>query len=66
MSTPIPDRLLTPTEAAAESGYSVETIRLAYRSGALRAYQPVRNGRVRIPRSALREWLTSRSPVVAQ
>lgn len=52
------DVLLTPAEAATESGFSVMTIRDAYKSGALRAYQPVKNGRVRIPRSALHEWLS--------
>ena len=51
------DVLLTPAEAAAESGFRVETIRVAYRSGDLRAFQPRPNGRVRIPRSALHQWL---------
>lgn len=51
------DVLLTPAEAAAEVGVSVQSIRLAYRSGALRAFQPTRNGRVKVPRSALYEWL---------
>lgn len=52
------DALLTPTEAAKESRRSIETIRSAYRSGELRAFQPKRNGRVLIPRSALYEWLS--------
>lgn len=51
------DVLLTPSDAAKESGCSIETIRCAYRSGDLRAYQPTKNGRVKIPRSALLEWL---------
>ena len=56
--------LLSPLEAAAESGFSVETIRVAYRSGALKAYQPTKNGHVRIPRSALWDWIAR--PAVRQ
>ncbi|GAB2991141.1 helix-turn-helix domain-containing protein [Nocardioides montaniterrae] len=51
------DVLLTPAEAAVESGFSIETIRDAYRSGELIAFQPRRNGHVKIPRSALELWL---------
>ena len=49
-----PDVLLTPAEAAAESGFSVMTIRDAYKKGDLRAFQPRKNGHVRIPLGASR------------
>lgn len=51
------DPFLTPQKAANHAGVSVVTIRAAYRSGALKAFQRTKNGQVSIPLSALDAWL---------
>jgi hypothetical protein len=63
MNTQQSDVLLTPAEAAAESRFSIETIRQALRSDdpqyRLVGYQPFGpRGRIRIPRSELARWLS--------
>jgi excisionase family DNA binding protein len=51
--------ILTTSQVAEESGYTVEHVRDAVRSGELRAFQPGgRKGRIRIPRSEMEKWLT--------
>lgn len=53
------DAVLTTAEVAEESGYSIEHVRDAVRSGELRAFQPGgQKGRIRIPRSEMQKWLT--------
>jgi len=52
--------------AAAEAGVSVDTIRRAYRSGALRAFRPGGTRRVVILREDLRAWAFSDEHVVAR
>jgi len=52
------DKLLSVAEVAALSGYSERTVRDAYKSGRLAAYQAAgRGGRVRISLSAVNAWL---------
>lgn len=53
------DRLLSPADAAAESGYSIETIYKALKSGALKGFQPAgKRGHIRIPRANLYDYLS--------
>lgn len=47
---------LSVDAAAAEAGVSVDTIRRAYRSGALRAFRPGGTRRIVILRDDLRAW----------
>lgn len=52
------DRLLTVTEVAKMTGYSEKWVRTAYLSGDLRAFQTAgKGGRVRVPLSAVYEWV---------
>ena len=50
---------LSVDAAAAEAGVSVDTIRRAYRSGALRAFRPGGTRRIVILRDDLRAWAFS-------
>jgi len=52
--------------AAAEAGVSVDTIRRAYRSGALRAFRPGGTRRIVILREDLRAWAFSDKHLVAR
>jgi excisionase family DNA binding protein len=52
--------------AAAEAGVSVDTIRRAYRSGALRAFRPGGARRIVILREDLRAWAFSDEHLVAR
>ena len=51
------DRLLTPVEVADLTGYTEKTVRSAYLAGKLKAFQTEKGGRVRIPLSAVYEWV---------
>jgi excisionase family DNA binding protein len=57
---------LSVDEAAAEAGVSVDTIRRAYRSGALRAFRPGGTRRIVILRDDLRAWAFSDKHLVAR
>ena len=59
------DRLSVETAAAA-AGVSVDTIRRAYRSGALRAFRPGGTRRIVILREDLQAWAFSDEHLVAQ
>ena len=56
---------LSVDAAAAEAGVSVDTIRRAYRSGALRAFRPGGTRRIVILRDDLRAWAFSDKHLVA-
>jgi len=56
---------LSVDAAAAEAGVSVDTIRRAYRSGALRAFRPGGTRRIVILREDLRAWAFSDKHLVA-
>ncbi|MGH2941187.1 MAG: helix-turn-helix domain-containing protein [Solirubrobacteraceae bacterium] len=56
---------LSVDAAAAEAGVSVDTIRRAYRSGALRAFRPGGTRRIVILREDLRAWAFSDQHLVA-
>ena len=57
---------LSVDAAAAEAGVSVDTIRRAYRSGALRAFRPGGTRRIVILREDLRAWAFSDKHLVAR
>jgi excisionase family DNA binding protein len=57
---------LSVDEAAAEAGVSVDTIRRAYRSGALRAFRPGGTRRIVILRDDLCAWAFSDKHLVAR
>ena len=59
------DRLSVETAAAA-AGVSVDTIRRAYRSGALRAFRPGGTRRIVILREDLQSWAFSDEYLVAE
>src|SRR5215218_2933227 len=59
------DRLSVETAAAA-AGVSVDTIRRAYRSGALRAFRPGGTRRIVILREDLQSWAFADEHVVAR
>ena len=57
---------LSVDAAAAEAGVSVDTIRRAYRSGALRAFRPGGTRRIVILREDLRAWAFADEHLVAR
>ena len=57
---------LSVDAAAADAGVSVDTIRRAYRSGALRAFRPGGTRRIVILREDLRAWAFSDKHLVAR
>jgi excisionase family DNA binding protein len=57
---------LSVEAAAAEAGVSVDTIRRAYRSGALRAFRPGGTRRIVILRDDLQAWAFADEHLVAQ
>lgn len=58
-------RRLGVEAAAAEAGVSVDTIRRAYRSGALRAFRPGGGRRIVIRHEDLQEWAFGEEHIVA-
>jgi excisionase family DNA binding protein len=57
---------LSVEAAAAAAGVSVDTIRRAYRSGALRAFRPGGTRRIVILRDDLQTWVFADEHLVAQ
>jgi excisionase family DNA binding protein len=57
---------LSVEAAAAEAGVSVDTIRRAYRSGALRAFRPGGTRRIVIRREDLQAWAFADEHLVAR
>jgi excisionase family DNA binding protein len=57
---------LSVEAAAADAGVSVDTIRRAYRSGALRAFRPGGTRRIVILRDDLQAWASSDEHLVAR
>lgn len=57
VARPVPDDLLTVTEAARIARRSVRTLRRAYRGGALAAYRDGNGRTVRIQYADLRDWM---------